>query len=85
MPSFVGWVKITLIRSRAGFEVCLHLIPQILVATLCVRVGDDVPEGCLLHLRLLIFSSTLGLRESVSLESYLLVDVSRGVMGVGVL
>lgn len=75
----------TLIRSWAGFEVCLHHIPQILAAMLGVGVGDDVPEGCLLHLRLLIFPFTLGLKESVSLESYLLVDVSRGVMGVGVL
>ena len=63
----------------------MHHIPRILAAILCVRVGDDVSAGCLLHPRLLVFPFTLGLKESVSLGSYLLVDVSRGVMGVGVL
>ena len=50
----------------------------------CVRVRDDVPEVCLLHTQLLIFPFTLGFRENFSLAGCLLVDVSRGVTGMGV-
>lgn len=52
--AFLLCSSLKLIRSWAGFEVCLLLLPsvphtpQILAAILCVRVGGDGPEGCLL-------------------------------------